>query len=175
MKKLLIALVAFIACSCSRTEQRINRTDALPGESWEVSEWISVADAPVVTDTVYDGSRAADGANWFVASIAAEKPVQSAVWMTAGLGVYLLYVNEKQVGDEVLKPGFTHYAKTKRSFTYDVTDAFVKKKGKENMLAAQVTPGWWADKITTPGDYEGMRGKKCAFRVVMELTFADGT
>ena len=61
------------------------------------------------------------------------------------------------------------------NFTYDVTEAFVKKKGKENMLAAQVTPGWWADKITTPGDYEGMRGKKCAFRAVLELTFADGT
>ena len=95
--------------------------------------------------------------------------------MTTGLGVYELYVNGKLVGEEILKPGFTHYAKTKRSFTYDVTEAFVKKKGKENMLAAQVTPGWWADKITTPGDYEGMLGKKCAFRAVLELTFADGT
>ena len=77
MKKYLLALVAFVSISCSRTELCVERTDALPDAAWEQSEWISVADAPVVTDTVYDGSRAADGANWFVASIAAEKPVQS--------------------------------------------------------------------------------------------------
>ncbi len=70
--------------------------------------------------------------------------------MTAGLGVYELYLNGRPVGNEFLKPGFTHYAKTKRSFTYDVTDAFNAKSGAENVLSAQVTPGWWADKIITP-------------------------
>ena len=48
--------------------------------------------------------------------------------MTAGLGVYELYVNGKPVGEEFLKPGFTHYAKTKRSFTYDITDIIRTKR-----------------------------------------------
>ncbi|MBR5699456.1 MAG: family 78 glycoside hydrolase catalytic domain, partial [Bacteroidales bacterium] len=39
---------------------------------------------------------------------------------------------------------------------------------------AQVTPGWWADKIITPNQV-GMVGKKCAFRGVLELTYADGS
>ena len=173
MKKLLFFLLPFVAFSCSRTEQRINRTDALPDEAWEVSEWISVADAPVVTDTVYDGSRAADGANWFVASIDADKSIQSAIWMTTGLGVYQLYVNENQVGEEVLKPGFTHYAKTKRSFTYDITPAV--KNQPQFTLAAQVTPGWWADKIITPAGTKGMYGHKCAFRAVLKLQYEDGS
>ena len=95
--------------------------------------------------------------------------------MTTGLGVYELYVNKKPIGKEFLKPGFTHYAKTKRSFTYDITDAFVTKANAENELAVQVTPGWWADKIITPGGHEGMIGKKVAFRGVVELTYADGT
>ena len=95
--------------------------------------------------------------------------------MTTGLGVYELYVNKKPIGKEFLKPGFTHYAKTKRSFTYDITDAFVTKANAENELAVQVTPGWWADKIITPGGHEGMIGKKVAFRGVLELTYADGT
>ena len=43
------------------------------------------------------------------------------------------------------------------------------------MLSAQVTPGWWADKIVTPSGSEGMLGKKCAFRGVLQLTYADGT
>ena len=173
MKKLLFFLIAFIAFSCSRTEQRINRTDALPDEAWEVSEWISVADAPVITDTVYDGSRAADGANWFMASVRAEKPVQSAVWMTTGLGVYQLYVNGLTIGDEVLKPGFTHYAKTKRSFTYDITPLI--KANQPCTLSAQVTPGWWADKIITPAGTKGMYGQKCAFRAVLKLQYEDGS
>ena len=95
--------------------------------------------------------------------------------MTTGLGVYQLYVNGLPVGREILKPGFTHYAKTKRSFTYDLTDAIVTKAGGENTYSAQVTPGWWADKIVTPSGHEGMIGKKCAFRAVLELTFADGS
>ena len=28
------------------------------------------------------------------------------------------------------------------------------------MLSVQVTPGWWGDKIITPGGYDGMIGKK---------------
>jgi len=95
--------------------------------------------------------------------------------MTTGLGVYDLYVNGTPIGKEILKPGFTHYAKTKRSFTYDVTDAFKKNAGAENSLSVQVTPGWWADKIITPGNNNGMIGKKCAFRGVLKLIFTDGT
>lgn len=96
-------------------------------------------------------------------------------WMTTGLGVYEIYVNGKLVGDEILKPGFTHYEKTKLSFTYDVTGCFKTASGDENVLSAQVTPGWWADKIITPGGHDGMIGKKCAFRGVLELTYTDGS
>ncbi len=151
------------------------RVDALDDAAWNESVWISVADAPVVTGKIHDGSRAADGANWFVSTVKNEGKVTAATWMTAGLGVYELYVNGKPVGEEILKPGFTHYAKTKISYTYDVTEAFKTGSGAENVLSVQVTPGWWADKIVTPSGTEGMIGKKCAFRGVLELTYADGT
>ena len=150
-------------------------TATLGNAAWNQSQWISAADAPVVTGTVTDGTRAADGASWFVSTLRNEQKVVSAKWMTAGLGVYELYVNGKPVGNEILKPGFTHYAKTKRSFTYDITSLLNTKKSADNMLSVQVTPGWWADKIITPGGHDGMIGKKCAFRGVLELTFADGT
>ncbi|MBO7466992.1 MAG: family 78 glycoside hydrolase catalytic domain [Bacteroidaceae bacterium] len=174
---LLIALAAIFAAGCNTpTPTNVGtRADALDDNAWKQSEWISAADAQVVTGTIRDGSRAADGASWFVSTVTNDKKVASAKWMTCGLGVYDLYVNGKLVGEEVLKPGFTHSAKTKRSFTYDITDAICKKAGKENVFAAQVTPGWWADKIVTPGGHQGMIGKKCAFRGVLELTFADGT
>ena len=149
------------------------RTDALDAAAWDASSWISAADAPVVTDR--GAQRAADGASWFVSTVRNERKVVSARWMTTGLGVYELYINGRPVGTEFLKPGFTHPRKTRRSFTYDLTDAFKTGSGAENVLAAQVTPGWWADKIVTPGGYEGMLGRKCAFRAVLELTYSDGT
>lgn len=152
------------------------RTQALDASLWENSIWISAVDAPVVTGKITGKNKlAADGCNWFVADVRNNQKVVSAVWMTAGLGVYDLYVNGKLVGEEVLKPGFTHYAKTKLSFTYDVTDAFNQKKGAQNQLSAQVTPGWWADMIITHKREDGMIGKKCAFRGVLELTYADGS
>ncbi len=166
-------VMALAGCSGSRENGKL--TEALENTSWDVSEWISVVDAPVVTGTVVDGTRAADGANWFVSTLKNEKKVVSAKWMTSGLGVYELHVNGVTVGKEILKPGFTHYEKTKRSFTYDITDMLNTKEGAENVLSAQVTPGWWADKIITPGGHDGMIGRKCAFRSVLEVIYSDGT
>ena len=151
--------------------------EALPDSAWECSEWLSAADAPVIEGKVEAkvNCRAADGASWFLASVVNEKRVKSVKWMTTGLGVYDLYVNDRIIGDEILKPGFTHYAKTKYSYTYDVTDAVIKSPGKHNFFSAQVTPGWWADKIVTPPGHEGMIGRKCAFRSVLEFTYEDGS
>lgn len=178
MKHLVLSAVAFllaVSCGVANVSEVGKRAVALDDSAWDSSVWISAKDAPVVTGTVVDGTRSADGSSWFTSVVTNEKKVVSAKWMTTGLGVYELYLNGKIVGEEVLKPGFTHYAKTKRSFTYDVTDMFMKKKGAKNLLAAQMTPGWWADKIITPRQHQGMIGEKCAFRAVLELTFADGT
>ena len=168
--------VFFTSCKTSSSESAL-RADALDASAWEVSTWISATNAPVVTGRINDheNGRAADGASWFVSTVKNEQKVKSAKWMTAGLGVYELYVNGKPIGEEFLKPGFTHYAKTKRSFTYDITNVFQTQADGENVLSAQVTPGWWGDKIITPSGNEGMHGKKCAFRGVLELTFADGS
>nr|MCR5132333.1 alpha-L-rhamnosidase N-terminal domain-containing protein [Bacteroidales bacterium] len=174
------AATALLAVSCSQSRKLpCTLTDPLDPSAWDSSEWISAVDAPVLTEKVVNGDetncRSADGASWFVSSVVNDKKVSSARWMTTGLGVYELYINGVPIGEEVLKPGFTHYQKTKISFTYDVTKALVTKAGGKNELAVQVTPGWWADKILTPGGHEGMVGKKCAFRGVLELVYSDGS
>ena len=161
MKLLFISLVLFATTAKAQT------TKALSDEAWNVSEWICVADAPEI--------RAADGANWFFTTIWNEQKVVKALWMTTSLGVNELYVNGQRIGKEVLRPGFTHHSRTKYSFTYDITKYLKTKKGSHNNLEAQVTPGWWADKIITPSGSNGMYGQKCAFRGVLELTFADGS
>ncbi|MBQ0122203.1 MAG: family 78 glycoside hydrolase catalytic domain [Bacteroidales bacterium] len=174
----LAAVFAAASCGAPASNEAGVRTGALEDSAWDSSVWISAADAPVHNQTVHDDdltSRSADGASWFVSTVRNDRKVVSAKWMTTGLGVYDIFINGVRIGKEVLKPGFTHYGKTKYSFTYDITDNFLTSEGAENVLSAQVTPGWWADKILTPAGHLGMVGRKCAFRAVLELTYSDGS
>ncbi len=150
---------------------------ALDAFSWSAAEWISAANAPVMDLVVNDTQNclAAEGASWFLSEVKNDKKVRSAVWMCTSLGIFDIFVNGNRIGEEILKPGFTHAKKTRYSFTYDVTDVFKKDAGAVNVLSAQVTPGWWGDKVVSPRNVKGMLGRKCAFRAVLELTYEDGT
>ena len=176
MKECLVFLVAAVVAAGASAGGGIGvRTGALDARDWDCSEWISAKDAPVFDGKVVDGSRAADGTSWFVFTLTNSAEVVSAKWMTAGLGVYDIYVNGRAVGDDFLKPGFTHNAKTKYSFTYDVTGLLDASAGGSNVFAAEVSAGWWRDKICTPkNNGGGFFGKKSAFRGVLELMFRDG-
>ena len=119
---ILAAMMAATMTSCAdRAEQGASctRTEALPAAYWEQSIWISAANAPVVTKitTEEEYCPAAEGASWFVSNLNNEKQVTRARWMTTGLGTYVLFINGQAIGDEYLKPGYTHFAKTRRSFT----------------------------------------------------------
>lgn len=152
-------------------------TEALEDDVWSYSEWISAADAPVISWNVtdYGKYRSADGSSWFVSTVLNDKEVAKAIWTTTGLGTYDIFVNGKKVGLEILKPGYTHYAKTRNSYTYDITDMISVGRNEINTFAAEATPGWWADKIITPSGHKGMLGDKPAFRGVLEVTYIDGS
>ena len=174
-KQLTLAGMMLFALACNAQKPVGTLVESPQSPAWELSSWISAKDAQVITGQVHDGARAADGASWFVCNPRNAKKVKRAIWKTTALGTYELYINDQLVGDEVLKPGFTHFEKTKYSFTYDITKAFWKGAGMVNWLAVQVVPGWWADKIVTPGGHDGMIGKKVAFRGVLLLEYADGS
>ena len=101
MKHILILLSVALASFFPKAEQPAGtRSEALDDAAWKVSEGISAADAPVVKGKVLrtENCRAADGASWFVSSPVNDKKVTRARWMTAGLGVYELYVNGTLIG-----------------------------------------------------------------------------
>ena len=172
VRRLPIALIVLAVTGCAEADFLTvgTKVDALPDSLWAASEWISAADAPL-PEGVLD---APGGASWFFTEVSNEKRVESVRWMTTGLGVYELYLNGLRVGEEFLKPGFTHVEKTRRSFTYDITEYYRKKAGAANELSAAVTPGWWADRVVTPGWYGRMVGERPAFRSVLEIVYADG-
>ena len=152
------------------------RVEALDASAWKDSQWLSAKDAPVYDGPVVSGAKAAPGTSWFVSEIANAGDVRSVRWMTAGLGVYEVYVNGQPVGRDFLKPGFTHRDKTKYAFTYDVTKLLKAGAGEANVFSAEVSAGWWRDKIVSPSNKGGgFAGRKSAFRGVLEFTFADGS
>lgn len=142
MKRIYLSLLACCFAFSLSAQQHIA---PLNEAAWNSSEWISAKYAPVITGKLNEDTRSADGASWFTAQIKNPQAVAKAIWMTTSLGVNELYVNGQRVGKEILRTGFSHFAKTKYSFTYDITALFHTKKGAKNSLAAQVTPGWWAD------------------------------
>ncbi len=139
------------------------------------AKWISVPDAPVFDGVVELDSRAADGTSWFARTFTNAGEVVSAKWTVSGLGVFEVFVNGSHVGDDFLKPGFTHWQKTKYSFTYDVTGLLGRKAGDKNVLAAEVSAGWWRDKIVTHFRKKGFSGRKSAFWGMLEIMYSDGS
>ena len=152
---------------------------------WKGSQWISAVDSKVSAyqsgghDSKTVKQEAEDGTSCFVKSIPNGKDVKEAFWTVTGLGVFEAYVNGQPVSRycpcsgkkyrNFLKPGFTHYGKTKHSFTYDVTHLMKTGAADANIFAAQVSSGWWRDKIVN------FAGKKSAFRAQLILRYADGT
>ncbi len=163
-------VVALVACGCLCGKPSAGtRVAALPEDAWKESEWLCAADAPVASNADKQANRAAPGTSWFLNEFVNEGDVVKAVWMTTSLGVYEIYVNGTRVGTEILKPGYTHVGKTRYSFTYDVTDLMQNLKGAKNIFAAEVSAGWWRDKIVT------YVGDKSAFCGVLKVTYADGS
>ena len=65
---------------------------------------------------------------------------KTAVIRVSGLGYFVLYINGKRVGDEVLSPAFTNYQKTILFCEYDV--ASMLKEG-VNTVAIEVGSGFF--------------------------------
>lgn len=139
------------------------------------AKWISVPSAPMFKGVTGVGSRAADGTSWFVRKFANRECVKSARWTVSGLGVFDVYVNGRRVGDDFLKPGNTHWKKTKYAFSYDVTGLLDAAAGAENFLAAEVSAGWWRDKVIAPNRRSSFPGIKSAFLGALDIEYKDGS
>ena len=172
----MLLAASLVLAGCSGTKKsdgcvsfEAPRTGALQASAWDACEWIAVKGAPVAGDAEKQHQRAADGTSVFWRDIANKKAVKSAKWMATSLGAGYPYLNGHVVGDDFLRPGFTHYAKTKYAFTYDITALLKRSAGDVNRFAAEVSSGWWRDQIVR------YAGQKSAFRGVIEFTYVDGT
>ncbi len=98
------------------------------------------------------------------------KPVRQAVVYATALGLYELRLNGSRVGDHILAPEWTDYAKRLRYQAYDVT---AQVAAGANVLGAQVANGWYCGHIGN-GGYQRW-GTRPALLVQLEIAYTDGT
>ena len=107
--------------------------------------------------------------------------VKARLYSTA-LGVYENYINGQRVGRiledgrmvyEELKPGYTQMEDRKFYSTYDVTGLL--ENGKENVLAAVVTTGWWNGPVVQYMMPENKIYHESAYMAKLVITYSDGS
>jgi alpha-L-rhamnosidase len=97
-------------------------------------------------------------------------PVKEARAYVTSLGLYELRLNGQRVGDGVLTPGWTSYAKRLQYQVYDVTGLL---NAGDNAVGALLADGWYRGWL----GFEGNRntyGDRLALLFQLRVTYADG-
>lgn len=82
----------------------------------------------------------------------------------SALGVYEVSINGKQVGDQILAPGWQSYTHRQHYQTYEVE----LKEGK-NVLTAWVGEGWWAGRLGFGGGWRNYYGEDIGLIAQLEV------
>jgi alpha-L-rhamnosidase len=99
------------------------------------------------------------------------KPVRRAWIYASALGIYELRLNGSDVDNRLYAPGWTDYRQLVQYQTYDVTNML---HFGENVLGAQLAPGWYCGNIGWfgPNHYEGSAP---ALFAELHVEYDDGT
>jgi alpha-L-rhamnosidase len=105
-------------------------------------------------------------------TFAIAKPIASARVYATALGAYSLMVNGKEVGDQILAPGWTDFRQRVIYQTYDVTNDL--KTGK-NAIAALLAPGWYSTPLQWYGQGNNYGKTQPVLRAQLRVEYKDGS
>ena len=100
------------------------------------------------------------------------KPIASARVYATALGAYKLWINGRNVGDEILAPGWTDFRERVVYQTYDVTADV--KEGK-NAIAAMLAPGWYSTPLLWFRQGYNYGQTPPALRAQLRIEYQDGS
>jgi len=127
------------------------------------AEWISPAQR--------DDEDASGPAHHFRREFEIDRPIVGARLYVTSAGINQIWLNGSIVGDALLDPGWTSYAKRIRYATYDVSDALVVGT---NALGAMVADGWWRGFLTWDMR-RNVYGDRLGLLAQLEVRYEDGT
>jgi alpha-L-rhamnosidase len=93
------------------------------------------------------------------------------LYVTA-LGVYEAYIDDRQVGDHVLAPGWTSYGHRLRYQTFDVTQLLPTGR---HVLGAMLGDGWYRGRFALGGGRRNIYGDRLGLLAQLEIEYADGS
>ena len=100
------------------------------------------------------------------------KQIKKARLYATAQGVYEVEINGRQVGDQVLAPGWQNYTHCLEYQTYDVT-AFLQNGN--NVVGAHLGEGWYAGRLGfSAGGQRNIWGDKLGFISMIHIVFEDG-
>ena len=137
----------------------------------KTSRWQSARVVAELTDKrLGDPGELPQPAAYLRRTIALTKTVKSARLYVTALGSYRVFLNGRQIGDDVLTPDFTDYRKRVLYQTYDVTNLLVNGN---NVIGAVLGDGWYGSGLTWIGMHFFPPPDR--FVAQLELDYADGS
>jgi len=100
------------------------------------------------------------------------KKVSAARLYATALGVYKFSINGKEVGDQVLSPGWTDYRERVVYQAYDVTGLLHQGK---NAIGALLAPGWYSTPLQWYGQGNNYGKTLPAVRAELRIAYTDGS
>ncbi|MBT3244983.1 MAG: family 78 glycoside hydrolase catalytic domain [Bacteroidetes bacterium] len=107
-----------------------------------------------------------------------DKTISKAYLFASAKGVYEVFLNGDKIGDQVLAPGWTDYAKRIQYQVYDLTHEI---KNNQNCLSVILSDGWYAGRLGSIDfsfpDYpwRGWYGRDLRFIGQLEIWYTDGS
>ena len=130
------------------------------------AKWIGTGEHVVERNTSYQ-SPAVQFRKTFTL---AQEEIGGAVCRICGLGCYVLYINGKKVGDDVLSPAFTAYDKRALYVEYEIEDYLVAG---ENVIAIKLGNGFYNQMTEDTWGFYQASWRECV-KVLFEIETKNG-
>jgi len=104
--------------------------------------WIGHQCDDEIENNVVD-AKYGKNAVYFRKEFSINRDILSAVLKVSSLGIYKIYINGEEIGDDFLSPGWTDYNKRVHYFLYDITGKLKQK----NAVAVALGDGWYTGNI----------------------------
>jgi alpha-L-rhamnosidase len=101
-----------------------------------------------------------------------DKPAKSVRLYATALGAYKFHVNGKQVGDQILSPGWMDFRQHVAYQVYDVTNDIITGR---NAIAAFLAPGWYTTPLMWFGQGYNYGITPPALKAQLRIEHADGS
>ncbi len=112
-------------------------------------------------------------APYFRKTFSTTKKIKSARAYITAAGLYELYINGREIGDQRLNPMYTRFDERNLYITYDVTDAL---QNGQNALGVLLGNGWYNHQSLAVWNFERAPWRdRPAFCMDLRITYTDGS